>query len=250
MARSSITHPITQALLAARQSGTPWQPERMDETLSLDDAYAIQAEVAQALGWFEGRPQAWKVGGLPMLNAAPLPEVLVTPAVWPLAGQMSVIVEAEVAFRLGRTPESAQDVLACLSTVCVAIEIVSTRLVGGLSAPPVWKLLDQGLHAGLVIGAEQPYSVASSTLPAWSAQHCQITINGQVAAQAVGTHPSGDPLIALPWLFEHAARFTGGLRAGDLVTTGAWLLQTVVAGDTVEVEFEGLGAVRLALSTV
>ena len=157
--------------------------------------------------------------------------------------------EAEVAFRLGRTPESAQDVLACLSTVSVAIEIVSTRLVGGLGAPAVWKLLDQGLHASLVVGAELPFSAQNPAQLAWSTQECRMVVNGQQVAQAVGAHPSGDPLIALPWLYEHAARHTGGLRAGDLVTTGAWLLHTVVAGDTVEVEFEGLGAVRLALTT-
>lgn len=248
MLTSSARHHITQALLAARRSNTPWLPEVFDDTLSLDDAYAIQAEVAQALGWFGGRPQAWKVGGLPMLNAAPLPEVLVSPAVWQVAARHSVIVEAEVAFRLGRTPESAQDMLACLGTVCVALEIVSTRLVGGLTAPPAWKLLDQGLHAGLVIGVEQPYSAVDPTGPAWAAQHCQITINGQLAAQGVGTHPTGDPLSALAWLFEHAAQHTGGLRAGDLVTTGAWLLQTASVGDVVEVAFDDLGAVHLALT--
>jgi 2-keto-4-pentenoate hydratase len=249
MALSSVNHHISQALVEARRSGKPWQPAKFDESLGPDDAYAVQAAVAETLGWFKGRPQAWKVGALPMHNAAPLPEVLISPAVWPLAQQNSVLVEAELAFRFTRTPDNAQDMLGCLGTVCVAIEIVSTRLVDGLTAPPVWKLLDQGLHAGLVIGAELPFAAADQTNPLWSKQHCQIKINGELAAQSVGTHPTGDPLSALPWLFEHAARYTGGLRAGDLVTTGAWLVQTVYAGDTVDVAFEGFGAVHLAMST-
>lgn len=248
MALALTHHQIAQALVAARRSGQPWQPGKFDENLGLDDAYAIQAAVAQAMGWFEARPRAWKVSALPMHNAAPLADVLTSPALWPLPGPSGALVEAELAFRLARTPARAQDVSACLGSVCVAIEIVSTRLVDGLTAPPVWKLLDQGLHAGLVIGAEQPFSALSLSNPVWSKQHCQMVVNGQVAAQAVGTHPTSDPLSALPWLFEHAAQHAGGLRVGDLVTTGAWLVQTVHAGDTIDVEFEGLGAVRLAMS--
>lgn len=250
MTLSLSHHHIAQALVEARRSGEPWRPEQFDESLSLQDAYAIQATVAQALGWFEDRPTAWKVGALPIHTAAPLPHVLPSTAVWALAGQHRVPVEAELAFRLMRTPVSAQDVIACLGTVCVAIEIVDTRLVGGMAAPPVWKLLDQGLHAGLVIGTEFPFSSdRMNNALDWSKQRCQIQVNGQLAAQATGTHPTGDPLSALPWLFEHAAQHTGGLRAGDLVTTGAWLVQMVQAGDTIQVDFDGYGAADVLMSS-
>lgn len=240
---------IVQALVEARRSGEPWKPGQFDESLGLEDAYAIQADVAQALGLFEGRPTAWKVGGLPVPNAAPLPNLLTDPAVWPMAGPEGVIIEAELAFRLTRTPVSAQDVLGCLGSVCVAIEIIGTRLVGGLAAPLAWKLLDQGVNAALVIGAERPFTTdrLSDSLD-WSRQRCQMQVNAQVVAQATGSHPTGDPLSALPWLFEHAARHTGGLRAGDWVTTGAWLVQKVHAGDTVDVEFEGFGTARLVIA--
>ncbi len=249
MALALNKHHIIHGLVAARRSGAPWQPDHFDESLGLADAYAIQAEVARLLGWFKGRPTAWKVGALPVHNAAPMPEVLCSPAVWSLAGQADVIIEAELAFRLTRTPVSAQDVIACLGAVCVAIEIIGTRLVGGLAAPLVWKLLDQGVNAALVIGAELPFTsdCLGNSLD-WSQQRCQMQVNGQVVAQATGSHPTGDPLSALPWLFEHAAHHTGGLRAGDLVTTGAWLVQKVQAGDMVDVEFDGFGAARLVIS--
>ena len=250
MAFALNNHDIARALVEARRSGKPWGPQQLHEGLSLDDAYAIQAEVAEALAWFEGRPKAWKVGALPMHNAAPLPQVLPSPAVWPLGGTGGVLIEAELAFRFARTPQSAQDVQACLGTVCVSIELVDSRLVGGMTAPPVWKLLDQGLHARLVIGAERPFSVASLTGAEWSTQTCQVVVNGKVASQAVGTHPTGDPLSALPWLFDHAAHYTGGLRAGDLVTTGAWLTQMVHVGDAIDVEFEGFDAARLEILSI
>ncbi len=249
MTFASNIHDIAQSLIQARRSGQPWEPQQFNENLSLDDAYAIQVAVAEALGWFGGQPTAWKVGALPMHNAAPLPHVLNSPAVWPLAGSEGTLIEAELAFRLVRTPDSAQDLLACLGKVCVAIEIVGTRLVDGMTAPAIWKLLDQGLHAGLVVGAELPFCAAGLAKTAWSKQPCQILVNGQVVSKAVGTHPTGDPLSALPWLFEHAAQHTGGLQAGDLVTTGAWLMQMVQPGDAISVEFEGFGTAHLMMSS-
>jgi 2-keto-4-pentenoate hydratase len=38
------------------------------------------------------------------------------------------------------------------------------------------------------------------------------------------------------------------LRAGDLVTTGAWLVQMVQAGDTIQVDFDGYGAASVLMS--
>lgn len=238
---------IVQGLLRARQSGQPWATSFQPE-LSEDDAYAIQAGMASALGWFPDRPRAWKVGGTTQITAAPLPQVLNSPATWHLAGQGEVLVEAELAFRLGRTPERADDVLDCLGSVCVSIEVIGTRLAGGLNAPAHWKLADQGVHAGLIIGEESRYAAcADFTLEDWRQQACQVAVNGQVLKQVRGTHPSVSPLSTLPWLVGHAALYTGGLQAGDLITTGAWVVASVHPGDRIDVGFEGFGAVSLQL---
>jgi 2-keto-4-pentenoate hydratase len=238
---------IVQGLLSARQCGQPWATNFLPE-LSVDDAYAIQAGVASKLGWFADRPQAWKVGGTTQITAAPLPQVLNSPATWHLAAQDEMLVEAELAFRLGCTPYRPEDVWACLGTVCVSIEVIGTRLVGGLDAPAHWKLADQGVHAGLIIGAESPYAAcADFTLEDWRQQACQVVVNGQLLKQVRGTHPSVSPLTTLPWLVEHADQHTGGLQEGDLITTGAWAVASVHPGDLVEVGFDGFGTVRLQL---
>lgn len=248
MTLSARNQDIVQRLTQAWRSGQPWTAHNFDENLSLDDAYAIQAGVAQTLGWFPEGPKAWKAGGKTQVTAAPLPEVLRSPAAWPIA-QDEVVIEAELAFRLARTPSSAQDIAACLGTVCVSIEIIATRITGGLAAPANWKLADQGLHAGLVIGTERPYApYAAFTREDWARQNCGVWVNGAVVTQTQGTHPSGDPLSALLWLYAHAATNTGGLRAGDLVTTGAWIVETVRTGDTVDVEFEGFDAARVQIT--
>ena len=75
-----------------------------------------------------------------------------------------------------------------------------------------------------------------------------MTPNGTTRADAKGTHPNGNAPHPLPWLFDHAQARGRGLRAGDLVTTGAWVVLPVQPGDHVEVAFEGLGtaSVRVA----
>jgi 2-keto-4-pentenoate hydratase len=243
--------PIVQGLVRARRSGQAWPMDALAPDLSFDEAYAVQAAVARELGWFPDRPRAWKVGGSPVVTAAPLPEVMPSPAVWapawrPARAGEEVLVEAELAFRLAATPQRPEDILACLGSVCVAVEVIGTRLAHGLAAPAAWKLADQGVHGGLVTGPETPFAAcAGFSDDDWRHQPCQLSVDGTVRHQQRGGHPSVNPLNALPWLVAHAARHTGGLRAGDLITTGAWAVVLVHWGDRVEVAFEGWGAVTL-----
>lgn len=267
------TSDIAQALATAHRTGTAWQaPEGWPE-LTAAEAYAIQAAVAAQLGWFPDGPRAWKVGGTTDISAAPLPEVLASPVTWTLpAGQDEVLIEAELAFRLATAPPlpdaadtpqvALSHALASLGTVCVSVELIGTRLAAGLSAPPNWKLADQGVHAGLAIGAEQPGAPLLGFTPSdWQAQACHIHVQGPTGAvarhEARGSHPAIPaglhPLHTLPWLARHAAAQRGdaqggGLRAGDLVTTGAWLVVKAQRGDVVDVGFEGLPSVRLHIA--
>jgi 2-keto-4-pentenoate hydratase len=75
-------------------------------------------------------------------------------------------------------------------------------------------------------------------------------VNGQPVQQTRGSHPSVSPLTTLAWLVDHAATHTGGLRAGDLITTGAWAIATVHAGDQVVVAFDGFGSASMSVGTL
>ena len=249
MSHTTPLKDIAQNLVAARRSGQPSAIAETHPDLSLDEAYAVQAEVARQMAWFTQGPKAWKVGGAPVITAAPLPQVLSSPATWSLAGQHEVLIEAELAWRLGQTPTSPHDVLSCLGAVCVSIELIGTRLLDGLNAPAHWKLADQGVHAGLVIGPELPHAAcAHFTDEHWRQQTCEVAVNGGLVQQVQGSHPSINPLITLPWLQAHAADRGMALQAGDLITTGAWAMLRVQAGDQVVVSFEGFGAVQLHIT--
>ena len=236
----SIVHGLAQAYRNAKA----WQPARFDESLSVADAYRVQEAVGRELGWFsDGRVPAWKAGGKDPMTAAPLPLVLGSGSTWQPGATQGLLMEAEVAFRLGRTPASAADVVACISTMCVSIEMVGTRMVGGFAAPSPWKTADQQMHGVLVGGAEIPFAPRN-----WAEQACTVTINGAVQAQVKGTHPNGHAPHPLPWLFDHGRARGRDLQAGTLVTTGAWVVLKAAPGDLIEVAFEGIGgaSVRVA----
>lgn len=242
MTSSTLQKYVVDGLINAYQTGKAWAPDRFDSALTLDDAYRIQKQVAHELGWFENsRPSLWKAGGNPPMGA-PLPHVLDSGATWSAAGQEGLGIEAELAFRLNKTPEGPDGVEDCIGSMCASIELIGTRLAGGMQAPLAWKMADQQVHVGLVLGKEIPFSQLD-----WSEQSCRVVINGSEAATLKGTHPTGNPLGALRWLAGHAASHYDGLRAGDLVTTGAWFIAPVSAGDTVEVKFDGFGTVGVGI---
>ncbi|WP_165456583.1 fumarylacetoacetate hydrolase family protein [Aquabacterium lacunae] len=242
-------------LLQARQQGEPFTPPADCVDLNVDEAYAVQALVGEGMGWFAQGVPAWKAGGSPTVSAAPLPAVHPSPGRWqPVVARNTRewLIEAEVAFRLARAPQGpdlATDVVAAIGTVAVAIEAIDTRLGSGLSGSPSnWKLADQGVHGVLVIGPEQPAQPWLRWAPeAWGQLAWQIDVNGHTAQQAQGGLPAVEPLGALRWLAMHAAEHTGGLKAGDVVTTGAWGMVRARRGEVVDVRFGGLGQARLTL---
>ncbi len=241
MAEATLTQRITTGLVEAHRTGVAWASSAFDAALTLDDAYRVQAAVAQQLGWFSpGGASAWKAGGRAQMTAARLPVVLPSGSSWSAAGCHELALEAELAFRLGRTPTGSEDVLACIATVCVSIEMVGTRMKDGFTAPVAWRLADNGMHGVLVTGHEVPFVPRP-----WAEQFASVKVNGAVRADVRGAHPNGDPLAPLAWLVEHLYSRGRRLRAGDLVTTGAWSVLRVDPGDSVEVFFDGVGEATL-----
>ena len=62
--------------------------------------------------------------------------------------------------------------------------------------------------------------------------------------ERTGSNTSGDLLKLLPWLANEGAARTGGLRAGQWITTGSWTGNTLAsAGSSVDVTFSTAGSV-------
>ena len=213
---------------------------------SADEAYAVQDRVYAAVCGGK-RPQAWKVGSAgeeAEPTASPILEVFSDPA--RLAGKYRRLigVEAEVAYRLSRDlpPRAArytdEEISARIGEVLVAIELCDTRLSDWKAAAPLWKLADFGLNAALVTGS----GTAEWRRLDFSLQRAELLIDGRPRVDVTGAHPCGDPFRLLPWIVAHCALRSGGLRAGDVITTGSWGgMHPVAPGQTVLARFSGIG---------
>jgi 2-keto-4-pentenoate hydratase len=214
------------------------------------DAYAIQARVTAGLGAIG----AWKTGA-PSPTAepigAPIPTALMSasPVSLKAAGCRLLGVEAEIAYRLGDDliardlPYTTADVALAIDAVLPAIEVVDSRLNEPEASDPLWKLADHQANGALVVGAP---------VTAWRAidpdlQPVRLTIDGRLAAEGVGGNPAGDPLRLIAWLANHLAGHCGGLRRGQIITTGSLTgLIWVEPGAVVTAELAGLGRVEVS----
>lgn len=228
--------------------------------LGPEDAYAVQQAMARQLGWFaQGAPRAWKSGGPArgaQMTHAPLPPAGVahSPAQmtdWTLHTRG---IEAEIALRLGQdvTPAQARQLVAgqgaeLIDAMAVAIEVVESRWQQQFAAPALLLMADQLCHGALVVGDWQPCDLLRAA-PDWARQVCRLRIGSGEASVHTGTHSLADPAWLLADWLRHATMEYGTLSAGTVVTTGSWVgLARAQAGDSVQVQFDGIGEAWLQL---
>ena len=235
-------------LLAARHSGQ--RPAALPENMrprTVGDAYAIQDAVAAKLGAIGG----WKVGAKNASaepTCAPLPATLIlrSPQRFAAGRFAHNGVEAELAFTLSHDlpprpkPYRVADLEAAVATVHAAIEIVDSRFVDLNGVDALSLLADFQSNGALVVGngVALPQAFQSST------QQVTLEIDGKRVVESRGSNPAGDVLCLLAWLANHATARCGGLRRGDIVTTGSWTgMRFVAPGTRVEAAFELIGGV-------
>jgi 2-keto-4-pentenoate hydratase len=73
-----------------------------------------------------------------------------------------------------------------------------------------------------------------------------LSIDGVVQVERIGSNTSGDLMRLLPYLANEGAERTGGLKAGQWITTGSWTGNTpALAGSQAEANFGQAGRVTL-----
>lgn len=235
-------------LLAARRSGE--LPAALPEDVrprTVADAYAIQDAVAAKLGAIGG----WKVGAKSASaepTCAPLPASLIlrSPQRFAAGRFARNGVEAELAFTLSHDlpprpePYRVADLKAALATVHAAIEIVDSRFADLDTIDAFSVLADFQSNGALVVGDGVPLPQAFES----STQEVTLDIDGVRVVASRGSNPAGDVFRLLAWLANHATARSGGLRHGDIVTTGSWTgLRFVASATRVEAAFARIGGV-------
>ena len=208
--------------------------------MTLDDAYAVQADLI-ALKLAAGRRRVgWKIG----LTSRAMQEALKidTPdsgvllddmvfqdgATVPKSRFIQPRVEAEIAFLLARDLSGANitrdDVIAATAHVAPALEILDTRIlrsdpVTGQARIITDTVSDNAANAGVVLGPQR-HRLDSHDLRRVGAI---VKRDGVVEETGLGAGVLDDPVTGILWLVQRLARYGQGLSAGDIVLSGSFI---------------------------
>ena len=222
------------------------------------EAYRIQDAFAHAVG----EPTVgWKIG----CTSAAARKILKTRA--PMYGRVLASrlfssgatlgasyklrgVEGEFAFKLKRDlpprrrPYARAEVRAAIAGLLPAIEVIEPRYTDWLAVGIHSVIADLGGDGAVVLGR---------AVPAWRRidlreASVRMTLNGKIVGEGTGADCMGDPVAALVWL-ANALRIRGGLKAGEVVSTGTCCgFHRAAAGDRCIADFGRIGRVEVRFS--
>jgi len=235
-----------------REAASPLTETTPD--LTLDQAYALQRQLEQALVGHGERVIGWKVGfttaalqerhGLsePVLGFLLGSGVFGAGDAVPMSRFVALGVEVEVAFLLrsdlagpGVTVASA---LLAVEGAMPALELIDLRLCG---TPRGVDVVADGVYANAIVLGRPLTPVAGVDLALEGVAYEQ---DGQIVATHTAAEVMGNPLVSLAWAANHLGRMGRSLRAGDVVLTGS--ISKILrpsAGRSVRASFTRLGSV-------
>jgi len=154
-------------------------------------------------------------------------------------------VEPEIAFVMGADLEGAHvgtaQVLGATRAVLPAIDVLDSRFAGyAFTLPDV--VADNASAARFTLGGRltDPAGLDLRLVG------CVLERNGELVATAAGGAALGHPAAAVAWLVRALARSGRGLRAGQVVLSGALTEAVAVGpGDSVVARYDRLGSVEL-----
>jgi len=248
---------LARQLWEARRSGGVVHSD--EHPKSSREAYKIQYDIAALCGQ---ATCGFKVGSTSMeaqrllgINE-PGSALLLAPYVYESPAKILIdpahtpAVEGEFAFKLGRdlppraAPYELDEVADAVVAVAGAIEVVGTRFSGGLAGKGRWLVTaDCGANIAFVSGPWRHY-LRSLDL---KKHPVTMTINGVLRGEGTGDRALGDPMNVLLWLANQQSAQGGGLKSGEIVSTGTCTgLDPVLRGDRVQADFGDLGSVEIS----
>jgi 2-keto-4-pentenoate hydratase len=237
-------------LMDARRTSTSLTDLREElQPVSMDEAYFVQDKLALVYGPVGG----WKIGApsaetTPIFAPMPLAWIAPSGSLLRAAAHRYRGLEAEIAFLMGHDLPLRQiaytrdEVIAAIASCHPAIEVLESGLIDPAQATRMSMIADMQMHGGFVYGPA--YSNWQSV--DFSTEKVVLAIDGVVRVEKTGSNTSGDLIRLLPWLANEGASRTGGLKAGQWVTTGSWTgVSLATAASVVAAEFSTVGKVGL-----
>lgn len=222
--------------------------------LTLEQAYAIQRALEQALVARGEQVIGWKVGftsptlqqtygvSEPVFGFMLGSGVFSSGAAVPFSRFVGLAVEVETAFRmetdLAGPGVTAASALAAVEGAMPSFELIDFRISG---KPQGAAVVADGVYSNAIVLGRPLSPAAGFDL---AQEGIAFEQNGQVVATATAGEVMGSPLNSLAWLANSLGNMGRGLRAGDVVLTGS--ISKVLrpkAGDSIRASFTRLGSV-------
>lgn len=250
---------LAARLWQARGNGTVVCPATITEPADEAEAYAVQNEIVRlsgepSIGFKVGStsPEAQAFLGTtepascPILSrysfAAPASITLVTDHMPALEGEFAFRLACDLPPRDAAYTEA--EVREAIGAVAGAIEVVGTRLEGGLAGKG--RLLvtaDSGANMALVVG---PWTTEWQHIDL-AAHPAAMIVNGSTVSEGTGARALGNPMNVMVWLANQQSQRGRGLKARDIISTGTCTgLDPVAPGDQVKATFGSLGDVAVS----
>lgn len=248
---------VARRLAHATANVTAIPPVRTHLEGGVDAAYRVQARLVRGL---PGRRSGRKVGltstavrrqlGVDQPDFGVLLDAMAIEdgAVVDVAALIAPRIEAEVAFVLAAdiddpTPDAVR---AAVDYAVAALEIVDSR-IAGWDISIVDTVADNASSARYVLGTTRrkldDFAPRDVTM--------QLRSNGEMVSEGTGAACLDDPLNALIWVAQTAARLGDPLRAGEVVLSGALgPMVPLREGDDIEATVSELGTVRVTARKV
>jgi len=195
--------------------------------VSLDAAYELGKDLERervSAGW---RPAGWKLGftnqalwkglGLESPIRARIYDQTLRSGDLDSADLVQARIEPEIVVGFGvDVPQvSGHDAIAdAVEWVAAGLEVVQCHFEHW-EMTPAEAIADAGVHAALAIGPRT--KVNAEAARGLAAATCRLLRDGDLTETGSGAYVLGGPLDALHWLLR---RLPGGVRAGEIVTTG------------------------------
>lgn len=232
--------------------------------MGMDDAYAIQNEIARAKADIGRKVIGWKIGltskAMQYALNINIPDsgilfddmAFETGETVPQGRFIQPRVEAEIAFvlkaPLGGVDVTRADVIAATDYVTPSIEILDTRIervdgATGKTRTVYDTISDNAANAGVVLGKER-HSVDAFDLR-WVGA---ITLrNGEVEETGLGAGVLNDPVESVVWLARRMAQYGQSIAPGQVILSGSFIRPIECpSGSSIHADFGSFGCVDIS----
>jgi 2-keto-4-pentenoate hydratase len=188
----------------------------------------------------------------------PLAGQLLSSRIVALGGKISLdsnimrVAEIEFCFGFGSAlPPRPQkygqsEILEAVSSLYLSLEVPDSRFSDFTKVGALQQIADTACACWLMLGQ----AVATSWRDFDLSKHPVLgVLNGREVAAGTGAAALGDPRHALTWLVNEVARYSEGIKAGDVVTTGTCIIPVPIEpGDTFTADYGTFGQMSVLIT--